>query len=250
VKKIIDTLLHVSLLAALLLPAVGTAGDPLEFKVTMEMLRNGKTVGETVFSFTAGDEQWVMQSQTRGTRGLAKFIGLEEQSFSRGDWAGDVPRPAYFERNVKAVKKMRWEAQFDWAGGQVRSIYPDGESTLAIEAGVVDESTLGMLIRAGLGQGQDEWFPQVLDEDEIEQNHFRARPAERIQTALGCMTAYAVEKIRREGSTRYTRTYHARDHEFVPVLIEHGKTDGDHLESRVKTLEIDGKTIPRGPDCA
>ena len=58
------------------------------------------------------------------------------------------------------------------------------------------------------------------------------------------------EKIRRAGSTRYTRTYYARDHHFVPVMIEHGKTDGDHLESRLKSLEIGGKKVSRGPDCS
>lgn len=215
----------------------------------MEMFRNGKLAGETTFTFTSLNGQWEMRSQTLGTKGMAKFIGLQEHSFSHGDWTGDVPRPLNFERNVKAVKKFRWAAEFDWTVGEVHSVYPDGESTLKVEPGVIDESTLGMLIRIGLAQGQGEWFLQVLDEDEIEQQHYRSRPAERIQTVLGCVNANAVEKIRRAGSTRYTRTYHARDHAFVPVLIEHGKEDGDHLESRLKSLEIDGKTMPAGPDC-
>ena len=150
---------------------------------------------------------------------------------------------------MKAVKTFRWAATFDWARGDVRSIYPDGESTISIEPGVVDESTLGMVIRLGLERGEDEWLLQVLDEDEIDTEHFKARPAEPTQTVLGCVTAYPVEKIRRAGSTRYTRTYYARDHHFVPVMIEHGKTDGDHLESRLKSLEIDGKNISRGLDC-
>jgi hypothetical protein len=244
-----NILANVCLAASLILPATGMAAKPPDFKVAMDMFRNGKLMAETTFTFTSRDEQWTMQSETVGLKGLARLIGLEERSFSRGDWQEGVPRPLNFERNVKAIKTMRWTAEFDWSGGEVRSVYPDGESLLGVEPGVVDESTLGMLIRLGLEHGEDEWFLQVLDEDEIEQQHYRSRPAERIETALGCVTVYAVEKIRRAGSTRYTRTYHARDHAFVPVFIEHGKKDGDHLESRLKTLEIDGKTVSAGPDC-
>jgi hypothetical protein len=249
VNKRSNNIFRFFLAAILSLPAIGVAADRTGFKVTMELFRNEKLAGETTFTFTSGNGEWRMQSQTRGTRGLARVIGVEENSFSRGDWHDDLPRPLAFERNVKAIKTFRWAANFDWARGEVHSIYPDGESTIAIKPGVVDESTLGMVIRLGLERGEDEWFLQVLDEDEIEQEHFRARPAERTQTVLGCVTTYPVEKIRRAGSTRYTRTYYARDHRFVPVMIEHGKTDGDHLESRLKSLEIDGKTIARGPDC-
>ena len=216
----------------------------------MDLFRNGKQMGETTFTFSSGDGTWLMQSQTRGTKGVARVMGVEENSSSRGDWNEGLPRPLEFERNVKAVKTFRWAANFDWARGEVHSIYPDGESTIAIKPDVVDESTLGMVIRLGLERGEDEWFLQALDEDEVEQEHFRARPAGRTQTVLGCMTTYPVEKIRRAGSTRYTRTYYARDHHFVPVMIEHGKTDGDHLESRLKSLEIDGEEVSRGPDCS
>lgn len=240
---------HSCLAASLLIPATAVAADPRGFKVTMEMFRNGKLMGESIFTFTSRNDQWTMSSETTGTKGLARIVGLKEHSTSRGDWNDKAPRPLKFERNVKAVKTFRWTAEFDWQRGEVHSSYPDGEATLEIETGVVDESTLGMLIRGGLKRGQDEWFLQVLDEDEIEQQHYRSRPVEQIQTTLGCITAYPVEKIRREGSTRYTRTYHARDHDFVPVLIEHGKTDGDHLESRLKTLEIEGETVLPVPDC-
>ena len=249
-KKKLNRVVACLLAAILSLPAIGLAAERPGFKVTMDLFRNGKLMGETTFTFSSGDGEWVMQSQTQGTKGLARIMGVEENSSSRGDWSDGLPRPLAFERSVKAIKTFRWAANFDWARGEVHSIYPDGESTLAIEPGVVDESTLGMVIRLGLERGEDEWFLQALDEDEVEQEHFRARPAERTQTILGCMTTYPVEKIRRATSTRYTRTYYARDHHFVPVMIEHGKTDGDHLESRLTSLEIDGEKVARGPDCS
>ena len=250
VMKLFNFLVCGLITAILSLPTTGVAADRPGFKVAMELFRNGKLAGETTFTFTSGDSSsWIMRSETRGTKGIARLLGVEENSFSRGDWHDGLPRPLAFERNVKAVIRYRWAAEFDWERSTVHSVHPDGETTLAIEPGVIDESTLGMVIRMGLEQGEDEWFLQVLDEDEIEQEHFKARSTEQIQTVLGCVNAHVVEKIRRAGSTRYTRTYYARDHHFVPVMIEHGKTDGDHLESRLKSLEIDGKKIARGPGC-
>ena len=249
-SKLLKSLAVFCLAAALMQPSPGVAANPLEFSVTMDMFRNGKLMAETTFSFRSKGNQWTMQSKTTGTKGLARLVGLQEHSVSRGDWQGDEPRALNFERNVSAVKKFIWTAEFDRDRSEILSVDPDGESTLPLQPGVVDESTVGMLIRLGLEKGQDEWFFQVLDEDEIEQQHYKARPAENLQTALGCVPAIAVEKIRRAGSTRYTRTYHAQDYAFTPVLIEHGKKGGDHLESRLKKLEIDGKTISPGPGCS
>jgi len=237
------------LVLCLLLPSFAVAGQPADFEARLELLRNGKVLGETVFTLTTQDGRWAMHSATRGTKGLARFIGLEESSSGEGDWYNDSPRPLRYERNVHAIIKRRWSAEFDWQQGTVHTVYPDGESTLALKPGVLDESALGLLIRAGLERGEDEWMLQLVDEDEIEEAHFKAEPPRKIQTALGCMRVFVVDKVRAPDSTRYTRTYYAADHEFAPVLIEHGKKGKEHIEGRVVSLTINGQAVEPGPDC-
>lgn len=225
------------------------AQAPPAFEARMELLRNGKEMGESVFTFETSDGQWRMESQVRGTRGLARFIGLRESSVSEGDWLDGAARPLHFERTVKAVKTFEWSAEFDWKEGVVRSVHPDGESSLELQPGVVDEAAIGLRIRAGLARGEDNWHLLVVDEDEIEEQHFALREVERIQTSLGCIEAHRVEKVRDPSSKRYTRTWYAAEHDFVPVRIEHGKKGGDHMESRIIGITVDGRAVERSPDC-
>jgi hypothetical protein len=190
-----------------------------------------------------------MLSETEGTKGLASWIGLRESSSVEGDWHEGGPRPLNYERNVKAIKTMQWSAEFDWQAGEVRTEYPDGESVLQLEPGVLDELAISLAIRQGLSRGEDEWFFRQVDEDEIEDAHFRTSSVKAVQTPLGCMQVHVVEKVRAPQSTRYTRTYYAAEHGFTPVLIEHGKQDKEHVEGRVVSLTVDGQPVPRGPDC-
>lgn len=225
------------------------AQTPSAFEARLELLRNGKVMGESVFTLTSENGTWRMESQTRGTKGLARFIGLEEASFSEGDLPDGLARPLRFERTVDAIKTLRWSAEFDWAAAVVRSVHPDGESTLELLPGVVDENSLGLRIRAGLARGEDDWRLLVLDEDEIEQQHFAVRAVERIQTALGCFETHRVDKIRDPSSKRYTRTWYADEWDFVPVRIEHGKHGGDHMESRIVEMTVNGRKVTGEPDC-
>jgi hypothetical protein len=87
-------------LVLLLSAAPCTAQTPPAFEARLELLRNGKEMGESVFTFEASDSRWRMESQIRGTRGLARFIGLTESSVSEGDWVDGAARPLHFERSV------------------------------------------------------------------------------------------------------------------------------------------------------
>ena len=234
----------------LLAAPVLAATPPPEFEAKLELLRNGKPVGETTFRFSIEGERWIMASSTVGTAGIARLLGLDEDSTSRGDWHDGNARPLSFDRRVKAIKTWRWSAEFDWSQGLVRSVHPDGESELPLEPGVVDETAIGLLIRAGLARGEEEWRLRVLDEDEIEDQLFRVVVNERVATPLGCMEARRVDKIRHPDSKRYTRTWYASDHSFVPVRFEHGKTDGDRMESRLVSLSISGQQVKLAPDCS
>lgn len=237
------------LVCCLLLPSLAAAAQPADFEARLELWRNGKLTGESVFRFSNEGEHWTMQSETKGIKGLAWLIRLRENSTGEGEWQDGVPRPLRYERDVHAIKHMRWTAEFDWEAGTVHTVYPDGESDLPLEPGVVDEMAMGLLIRAGLARGEIEWTFRQVDEDEIEEAPFRAEPPRDVQTPLGCMRVFVVDKVRAPDSTRYTRTYYAADHEFAPVLIEHGKQGKEHIEGRVVSLTIDGKPVEPGPDC-
>lgn len=248
-KGTIPTLAAVLALLIPLCSAASAEPRPAEYLARLDLLRNDKAIGETRFQFTSDAKRWRMESQSRGTRGLASFIGLDEFSYSEGDWHDGQPRPLRFERTVKAIVTKRWSADFDWSSGRVLSKHPDGESALALEPGAIDQTAVGLVIQRGLARGENEWHLRVLDEDEIEDQHFRVEASERLQTALGCIEAVRVDKIRDPASTRYTHTWYARNHGYVPVRAQHGKQDSDRYESRILELVVDGVAVSAGPDC-
>jgi len=233
-----------------LLPDLCLAETPADFQARLDLSRNGKVIGEMKFALKTEGKHWTMTSSTEGTRGLARFLGLEESSSGEGTWEASGPRPLRYERDVRVIKHMRWSADFDWNAGVVHTVYPDGKSTLDLQPGMVDESAIGLIVRGGLARGENEWFLDMVDEDHIEHAHFRTRSVENIETPLGCMKVHVVEKVRGENSTRYTRTYYAEDHDFAPVKMEHGKKDGDHMEGNVTALTVNGREFAAGPPCA
>jgi hypothetical protein len=89
----------------------------------------------------------------------------------------------------------------------------------------------------------------MVEEDKIDEQNFRILDPERMETSLGCLRTVVVEKIR-ENSKRYTRAWHAPELDFIEVRMEHGKTDGNHLEMRITELTVDGVAVQPSPGCA
>ena len=233
-----------------LLPALCMAAPPLPFEAEYGFYRNGKLAGQTRFVFESDGENWTLTTSSTGTQGLARFLGLEENSSSTGTWNDQGPVPLHYEQNVKvAIKTIQTSAEFDWQAMQAHSRFDDTEQVLELHAGVLDAVSEGLAIRAGLAEGQRQWQLAVLDEDEIEQHRYRAGDAERGDTALGCQWQVTVERIRGPESTRYTRTRYARDLDWVPLSVEHGKTDGEQMETRIESLRLDGRPVPVGAPC-
>lgn len=238
--------LKLVLLATLMLASlrVEAAGLPLPFEADYEVYRNGKLIGETTISFAVAGDQWTMRSDTEGTKGIARFLRLKEWSLGEGEWIDGAPRPDNFRQEVKvAIKTITTAADFDWQAGTVLSVHKDGEHTLEVVPGLLDPVSLGLWVRAGLAAGEQEWRLPMVDEDRIEEEHFRVAEAVPLSTALGCQNTHRVDKIRGPQSKRYTQTWYADELGFVPVYMVHGKQDGDHMESRIVSLTLDGELV-------
>lgn len=243
---------EIPLLAALLCAFSSAAvAAPLPgYEARFDLYRNGKLIGESRFALTVGNDRWVMTSESKGTKGLARLAGFSESSRSEGDWVEDRPRPMRFEQQVNSrIKDVSSAVEYDWAAGVARTRYEDGESELTIEPGTLDASTLSVWLQAALARGEREWTLDQVDEDEVEQVRFRARTDERIDTALGCLDVIVVEKVRDPSSKRYTRTHYAPALNHAPVRVEHGKQGGNELQSRLVALTVNGEPVDAGPGC-
>lgn len=248
-RWLFKSLIFAALLGVVAAPARASE-LPTDFEARYDFYRNGKLIGEARFSLRTQDGRWTLRSRSKGTKGLAWMLGFNERSTSSGTWVDGRPRPDDFEQRIDTrVKDIRFRADFDWAAGTVTTHHEEGQSTLALSPGVIDLSTTGLAIRHGLLSGEREWLLDVVDEDEIQQDHYRALPPRSLNTALGCLEVVTVEKIRAPESTRYTRTSHAAQLNFVPVFVEHGKSDGDRMETRIVALTVNGQEIQPTAGC-
>jgi len=233
-----------------LFASAARAAVPADFEAVLDVQRNGKLSGESTITYATDGQSWTVTSHTRGVKGMARLMGLDERSTSEGTWVGQQPRPVRFESAIKATLVDRgWSADYDWAKGVVRTVHEEGESTLELAPGVIDDSTVSLVIRLGLARGETEWRLKVVDEDKIDDDQYRAHPPERLDTALGCLDAVKVEKVRAADSPRYTYTWFARDLGWAPVKLVHGKKGDSVIESRLKSLTIDGRRIAATPAC-
>jgi hypothetical protein len=232
--------------------AMGALGDaPPALSVDYQVLRNDKPLGEAHLSHESDGVGWKLASRSKGTRGGARLLGFSEETTSQGRYGEDgLPQPLQFRQQVKAALKERgWEADFDWAGNTVATRHENGASSLELLPGTQDPLSAGLRVRQGLSRDEDHWSLGLVDKDEIDLDEFRVTGEEAIDTALGCFETVRVEKIRAPDSTRYTRTWYAKDHGWAPVRMEHGKTGGSRLETRLVSLSIDGQGVAAGPAC-
>ncbi|MDX1380947.1 MAG: DUF3108 domain-containing protein [Xanthomonadales bacterium] len=225
------------------------ASVPPAHVATYEVSRNGKLTGEMEQRFEAADGRWQMSSSTRGTRGVARLLGIDANDRAQGVVRDGAARPGQFEHQASVPgRDQEWSAEFDASGQQVTVQFADGEQTLALPGQAWDPLGVQMALRDAARGGRGEWTVHVVDEDEVEVHRYRTGTAERVDTPLGCFEAVPVERVR-EQSTRYTRVWLAPALDWLPVRFEHGKTDGSHTDARLQSLQRTGQAFSGQAHC-
>ena len=240
--------LAIALYAACLAPALAQVAVP--FDAVYEIRVDGKPRLESRIVLRREGDDWTMSSESKGTKGLARFLNLHSEEHSRGQWRGGQPRTSSFSHHSSvAGVDDRWDASFDWAGQSVATRTEDGDFTLEIAVGTEDPLSLTLALGQALAAGETAITVQVVDEDTIDSHLYRRGDTTFLQTALGCLEVVPLERIR-ENSSRYSTGWYATELNYVPVRLLHGKRDGKEFEMRVRSLDIDGTPVPVREDCS
>lgn len=221
------------------------------YEARYSIYRNGKLSGKAEVSLKTEGGQWVISSEGRGTRGLAKIIGVRDTEYTRGRLAGGRFVPdEYFRHTRVATIDNRWLSTFNWPEDEV-TVVKDGKESflLALQGEALDPLALKLEMRRRLAEPEPELEFLMVEEDEIDPQTFRTLEREWLETALGCLETIPVEKVR-DNNKRYTRAWHAPAFGNIEVRIEHGKTNGNHMEMRITELEFDGMEVVAGPGCS
>lgn len=217
--------------------------------------RNGKLTGKVQVALERHGERWVIRSEGSGTHGLARILAARDAEDVEGRLVDGRFLPDRYHRHTRVAGiDDRWTVEFDWERRRVSIVHDRGDP-LQLHMGspgvddALDPLSLKLEMRRRLSQPAPELRFQMVEEDEIDEQNFRVLTSEWLETSLGCLATVPVEKIRHSG-TRYTRAWHAPELHFIEVRMEHGKTDGNHLEMRITELTQDGVRIDPRPGCA
>jgi hypothetical protein len=258
-----------ALVAALLAALLGLPGSAaaaldglrlLPYQARYAIYRNGKLTGKVDVSLERHGERWIIRSEGSGTHGLARILAARDDEDVTGHLREGRFRPDRYQRHTRVAGiDDRWAVEFDWAQRAV-SITHDRGDPLVLDmpaTDALDPLSLKLEMRRRLSRPNPQSGPQsdpqlhfqMVEEDKIDEQNFRILDPERMETSLGCLRTVVVEKIR-ENSKRYTRAWHAPELDFIEVRMEHGKTDGNHLEMRITELTVDGVAVQPSPGCA
>ena len=222
---------------------LATAGIAVPFQAVYEVTINGKPRIETRISLVKQGEQWLFESRSKGTKGLARMLKVSTSESSVGQWNDEQFVQTEFQHQSRlAGSGNQWTASFDWSSNQVTTRHEDGESVLQVSAGTVDPMSLTLALRSQLTRDLQTFSVSVVDETEIKVYDFRADEAEQLQTALGCFEVVAVHRVR-ENSKRYSAGWYASELDYMPLRLKHGKQGGKEFEMKIKSLTMDGEDI-------
>jgi hypothetical protein len=221
------------------------------YETRYSIYRNGKLSGKAEVSLQQEDGQWVIRSEGRGTHGLAKIIGARDTEYTKGQLVdGRFIPDEYFRHTRVAAIDNRWLSTFNWPRDEVVIVH-DGKKTfhLELQGEALDPLALKLEMRRRLMEPDPDLNFLMVEEDEIDPQKWRVLEREWLETALGCLETIPIEKVR-DNNRRYTRAWHAPAFGNIEVRVEHGKTNGNHMEMRITELEFDGMEVVAGPGCS
>jgi hypothetical protein len=221
------------------------------YSAVYSIYRNGKLTGKAEVELLRQGEQYVIRSETRGTHGLARILAARDSESAALALDAGRFRPTLYLRHTRVAGiDDRWRVTFDWTARVVSVSHNRGEALqLPMSGDALDPLSLKLAVRQDLERPPQTLRYFMVEEDEIDEQHIGVLPQEWMETSLGCLLTVPVEKLR-QGSTRYTRAWHAPELGHIEVRMEHGKTGGAHMEMRISELVLNGEEIVPRPGCA
>ena len=230
--------------------AGNAVADIQPYSARYSIYRNGKLTGKAEVTLQQQGENWIIESESSGTHGLAHLLHARDSEKVIGRVIDGHFLPEQYSRNTQlAGMDDLWTAYFDWGAQSVQIRKGDNILTLELEQRALDPLSLKLEMRQRLANQNPDLDFWMVDEDEIDAQNFRVLRSEKLETSLGCLETTPVEKVS-INSTRYTRAWHAPVLDHVAVRIEHGKVGGNQMELRITELKLAGTMITPQLGCS
>ena len=215
-------------------PCAAHAANLQPMSATYSVMRDGKPIGDANYSLAANpDGTWTLHSQTRGSAGMARLLGLDVREESTFRWADGKPQGLHYDyKQDAAIKSKRREIDFDWRTAQAR-VRDNGKSfTYAIPQGTIDRSTVAVALGQAVAAGAHDAALPVAAKDHVEQQTFATRGEEKISVPAGSFNAVRVERTDVSGKAR---SWYAPSVTALPLRVEQLQGDGSMIVMELKS---------------
>jgi hypothetical protein len=226
--------------------------EPRPHQLRFAVYRNGKLAGKAEVNMQRQGERWIIRSEGSGTRGLGRLLRVADTEQVEGYFLDGKFRPEYFSHHSRlAGIDNDWSAQFNWQNDSVTITKDDAVLSLNMGAGALDTLSLKLELQRRLRNQDPDLQFFLVDDDRIKPQTYRVLAPQQLETSLGCLATLPVELVpTATGKTRYSRSWHAPEFDFLTVRLDRLKTNGVHLEMRLTGMVLDGKEIGPLPPCA
>ncbi|GMV29371.1 MAG: hypothetical protein AMXMBFR59_14960 [Rhodanobacteraceae bacterium] len=227
----------VSVLAAP--PDASGTGTPLHhplkpFVATYDVKRGGKTIGEATMTLSRDAANgWTLVTETRGTAGMARLLGLdvrEESHFT--DLGGTTLQSIdYRYRQDAALKSKQRRIEFDWTANEARVTDRDKLFRYVLQPGTVDRH----LVVLALARQQGAEPPlqlAVASKDAVERQIFARRENRMLRTSAGEFSATRYERTDKPGKGHSWYTTQL----LAPLQVEQVQKDGNNIVMELKAI--------------
>lgn len=218
--------------------AAATAATPAlhPYTATYDVYRNGANAGRAVVSLRQDGARWSLESNTRGTHGLAALAGLninEHSDFRVRD--GQIETLGYrFEQSALMKSKRR---SIDVEGDRIVSNDKHGRHEFPMQNGVLDHQSLSVAMAQDLASGKRGTLSYtVVDRDEMNQQRYQVGKQATSKVPAGAIPTIAVVRMRDSGNNRVTTSWLGIDNGFVPVRVVQTEPNGEVYEMTLVSL--------------
>lgn len=219
---------YVYLLAALACVGNAAAANLKPMSATYSVVRDGKAIGDANYSLVANpDGTWTLRSQTRGSAGMAKLLGLDVREESTFRWSDGKPQGLHYDyKQDAAIKSKRRAIDFDWNAQQARVSDNGKNFAYQIPQGTIDRSTVAIALGQAVAAGAHDAMLPVAAKDHVEQQTFATRGEEKINVPAGSFNAVRIERTDAAGKAR---SWYAPNVTTLPIRVEQTQGDGSMI---------------------
>lgn len=210
------------------------ASEPLKpFVASYDVKRGGKVIGEATMTLSDnGDRQWTLVTETRGTAGMARLLGLDVREASEFvvDRQSALQSTNYRYKQDATLRSKQRRIEFDWQANEARVTDKDELFRYSLQAGSIDRQ----VVAVALGRSQrleNNTFP-VAAKEGIENQRFERRETRSLNLPAGRYDATRFERTDKpnKGSSWYAPGL------LAPLQIEQLQKDGNTIVMELKAI--------------